>query len=150
MTAKRCGVQRNPLLSRERLIASPSISIWNKSNLTFCQVCTDLKKGDAQVAATRSMFPPLTAPIDQRHSTSGRDVVGCEESPNYEAVNMNMREERYRDAVVALSQYMQDRNNPLRGPEYEKLKTDMFVAYNELRTERLMDGIASPALPVER
>ena len=60
---------------------------------------------------------------------------------------MNMREERYRDAVVALAHYMGDRNNPLRGSEYEKLKTNVFVAYNELRTERLMDGVA--AIPVD-
>jgi len=58
-----------------------------------------------------------------------------------------MREEHYRDAVVALSHYMENRKNPLRGPEYEKLKTDVFVAYNELRTERLMDGNSGSDIP---
>ncbi len=56
---------------------------------------------------------------------------------------MNIKEERYRDAVAALSHYMEDRNNPLSGPDYERLKNEMFTAYDAVRSERLFESESS-------
>jgi hypothetical protein len=58
--------------------------------------------------------------------------------------DMNDKEEQYRNAVAALNHYMKNRNNPLSGPEYEKLKNAMFTAYNEVRSERLCEEVSKP------
>ena len=52
---------------------------------------------------------------------------------------MNKKEESYRNAVIALAHYMEDANNPLSGSEYETLKTEMFTAYDAVRSERLFE-----------